>query len=325
MNTARRMSGRSSSSAVGPANRTSPFSRNTRPLASSSATLTDCSTTTTVVPGGVDLPHLLDQLVDHGRGQAERQLVDAEQLGPGDERHGQRQHLLLAARQVAGQLVVPLRRGPGTCATDLGARRRGGVLVVAQHPARQAQVLGDGQGREHALAAGHQRQAQPGDLLGRQAGDVAPVEGDAAPLGGSSPAIALSTVDLPAPLVPSRARISSLDRRCRRRTAPGATRRPPRGPRGRAGGCRGARGGRCPPSARRPRRRGGSAAAAAGLDGLLDGLDVVDSLEAVAAARPRRTNRSRTRSKAWARPPGMTSRMTSRPTPVSSSWAWGNR
>ena len=50
MNTARRMSGRSSSPAVGPRNRTCPFSRNSARWHSSSATLTDCSTTTTVVP-----------------------------------------------------------------------------------------------------------------------------------------------------------------------------------------------------------------------------------------------------------------------------------
>jgi hypothetical protein len=50
MNTERRMSGRSSNSAVGPLKRTSPFSRNTARWASSRATLTDCSTTTMVVP-----------------------------------------------------------------------------------------------------------------------------------------------------------------------------------------------------------------------------------------------------------------------------------
>ena len=50
MNTERRMSGRSSSSAVGPAKRTSPFSMNTARSARLRATLTDCSTITIVVP-----------------------------------------------------------------------------------------------------------------------------------------------------------------------------------------------------------------------------------------------------------------------------------
>ncbi len=48
--TARRMSSRSSSSAVGPSKRTSPFSMNTARSARRSAVLTDCSTSTTVVP-----------------------------------------------------------------------------------------------------------------------------------------------------------------------------------------------------------------------------------------------------------------------------------
>jgi hypothetical protein len=47
---------------------------------------------------------------------------------------------------------------------------------VAEHPAGEAEVLGDRQGGEHALAAGHERQAEAGGLLGRKARDVAPVE-----------------------------------------------------------------------------------------------------------------------------------------------------
>ena len=50
MKTERRMSGRSSRSLVRPLKRTSPFSKKTARSASSSATLTDCSTTTIVVP-----------------------------------------------------------------------------------------------------------------------------------------------------------------------------------------------------------------------------------------------------------------------------------
>jgi len=49
-NTARRTSGRSSSSAVGPSKRTSPFSMNTARSATVHATFTDCSTSTMVVP-----------------------------------------------------------------------------------------------------------------------------------------------------------------------------------------------------------------------------------------------------------------------------------
>ena len=131
----------------------------------------------------VDLAHLVDQAVDDGGRQAERQLVDAEQLGAGDEGHGQRQLLLLAAREVAGQLVVPLAQD-GEHGDGLVDEAAGGVLVVAQHPARQPQVLGHRQRGEHALAARHERQAESGDLLGGQPGDVAPVERDATLAGG---------------------------------------------------------------------------------------------------------------------------------------------
>ena len=107
MNTDRRMSGRSSRSAVGPRNRTSPFSMNTARSASEGHVhrLLDHHDRGAA---GVDLAHLVEQLVDDRRGQAERQLVDQSSFGPGHEGHGQRQLLLLAARQVAGQLVVAL-------------------------------------------------------------------------------------------------------------------------------------------------------------------------------------------------------------------------
>ena len=56
----------------------------------------------------VDLADLGHQLVDDGRRQAEGELVDAEQLRPGDHGHRQRELLLLAARQVAGVLFGAL-------------------------------------------------------------------------------------------------------------------------------------------------------------------------------------------------------------------------
>ena len=108
MKTERRMSGRSSRSPVRPLKRTSPFSRKTARSASSSATLTDCSTTTIVVPVVVQQLDHLEELRHHGRGQAERELVDHEHLGRHHERHGQREHLLLAAGEVARLLVAPL-------------------------------------------------------------------------------------------------------------------------------------------------------------------------------------------------------------------------
>ena len=66
------------------------------------------------------------------------------------------------------------------------------------------------------------------------------------------------------------------------------------------------------------------APAGPGSTGLLDGLDVVDVLDEPVAAGHDADEAVAQRSKAWARPPGMTSRMASSPTPVSSSWAFGN-
>ena len=59
----------------------------------------------------------------------------------------------------------------------------GGPLAAVGPPVavhRHLEVLGHRQGREHALPAGHHGDAEPGDLVGRRAGDVAPVEDDRA-------------------------------------------------------------------------------------------------------------------------------------------------
>ena len=56
-------------------------------------------------PGVVDAVHDVDELADDRGRQAERQLVDEEELRVRDERLAHRQHLLLAAGEVAGHLV----------------------------------------------------------------------------------------------------------------------------------------------------------------------------------------------------------------------------
>ena len=134
-------------------------------------------------PVVADLPHQRQEALDDHRGQAEGELVDHEQLGAGDERHAQGEHLLLAAGQVAGGLVASLAQdreeldgaGPG----GLGALR----VVLAPQPAGQAQVLVHGEGREDARPAGHLHDAPGGDLVRRGVGDVGPVEDDRAAVG----------------------------------------------------------------------------------------------------------------------------------------------
>ena len=55
----------------------------------------------------MDLADNLEQLGDDRGRQAERQLVDHQQLGPGHERTAQGEHLLLATGEVAGHLARP--------------------------------------------------------------------------------------------------------------------------------------------------------------------------------------------------------------------------
>ena len=106
-NTERRTSGRSSSSAVGPWKRISPFSMKYAVSAMVSATFTDCSTRMTVVPCSLELAHDGEQLLDDDWREPERQLVDHQHVGLGEERHREREHLLLAARQVRGGSFMP--------------------------------------------------------------------------------------------------------------------------------------------------------------------------------------------------------------------------
>ena len=83
--TARARSGRSSSSAVGPVKRTSPFSRKIARRARRSAVVTDCSTITTVVPPAcISRDHGDSCSTTSGR-ETERQLVDQQQTRLAEE------------------------------------------------------------------------------------------------------------------------------------------------------------------------------------------------------------------------------------------------
>ena len=192
----------------GPSKRTRPFSMKTARSASVSATFTDCSTTTTVMPAGVEPAHDVAQRGDDHRREAQRQLVDQQHLGSQQQRRGERELLLLAAGQVAGELVAALGQ-------DREQRRspRPGPRAMRSRSARKVQrreteVLVDGEGGEHRLAAGHQRDAGADDLLGARAAQVAVAQADRASTRAPARTSPRSSVDLPAPLVPSSATIS---------------------------------------------------------------------------------------------------------------------
>ena len=86
-----------------------PFSMNMARSANASATFSDCSTTIIVWPARLQLLDDAEQLLDDQRREAERQLVDEQDLGLVHERHREREHLLLAAREIACGHRAPVR------------------------------------------------------------------------------------------------------------------------------------------------------------------------------------------------------------------------
>jgi hypothetical protein len=116
--------------------------------------------------------------VDDRRREAEARLVEQQQLGLAHQRAADRQHLALAARHGAGALQPPLgeprehRVDPLEQARDAGA--------IGQRRGAQQQVVLDALLGEQPPALGRQRQPLAHDRVGRQAGEVLAVEGDAA-------------------------------------------------------------------------------------------------------------------------------------------------
>ena len=112
----------------------------------------------------------LADLRDHARHQAFGRLVQQDDLGLEHHRAGDRQHLLLAARQRAAGLVAPLGQhreiGEDLVEQLLLARLGHAVAIEAG-----AQVLHHGEQAEDAPVLGHVADAEPRQLVRRQAGD----------------------------------------------------------------------------------------------------------------------------------------------------------
>ncbi len=170
MKTERRMSGRSSRSRVRPLKRTSPFSKKTARSASSSATFTDCSTTTIVVPVACNsLTTSSNWATTVGASPSESSSIMST-LG-----------FTMSAMASDSICCSPPERLPACWwprSRRIGKRSstrvRGlghGVVILADHPGTETQVLVHRQGREHAPATGHQRQAPARHRLGGLAGD----------------------------------------------------------------------------------------------------------------------------------------------------------
>src|SRR5262249_26363194 len=110
---------------------------------------------------------------DQDRGEVDRGLVDQQNARRRHQRPSQGQHLLLAARQAAGELAAALLQarkclvGGGEIAVDGAARSRA--------EGAEQQVFLDGQLRKQPPAFRHQGDAEIDNLLGRAADEVVPL------------------------------------------------------------------------------------------------------------------------------------------------------
>ena len=106
----------------------------------------------------------VDDVLGDRRREPEGQLVDEQHVRPRDQRHREREQLLLAAREVARRLAHPRRehREPFERLADVVV----GDLRSRTQPAREPQVLRDRERREHAFAARCVPDAERGDAFG---------------------------------------------------------------------------------------------------------------------------------------------------------------
>ena len=120
----------------------------------------------------VEVPYQIEQLSYQNGAESERRLVEHHQLGPGQQRPADRQHLLLAARQHRGRHVAAL----GEVGEALVDRLGFGLQIVVAAPGAHQQVLVHRQAHEDLAPLGNHHQAGPDAPRGGPAGDVGSVE-----------------------------------------------------------------------------------------------------------------------------------------------------
>ena len=166
-----------------------------------SATFTDCSTTTMVVPGrGTSLTTSSSWPTMVGASPSDSSSIIST-FGRHHERHGQGEHLLLAAREVSGLLMGALAR-MGNRSITLAWRLGHRAVVLADHPRAEPEVLVDGERREDAAPARHEGEAPAGDRLRLVAGDRPRRRAARRRADLTSPLTPFSSVDLPGPVGP---------------------------------------------------------------------------------------------------------------------------
>src|SRR5262245_18697376 len=130
----------------------------------------------------VDGPDDIEDLLHEARGQPHRRFVHAQERGPGHEGATDGEHLLLAARHRAGELMpsLPEHGKEPEYPLQLVVPARLGTSSVPAH----LEVLEDSHPREHAPALGHGRDPALDDLARPKGVDRLTAEGDR-PLAGA--------------------------------------------------------------------------------------------------------------------------------------------
>src|SRR6266511_362369 len=118
-------------------------------------------------------------LSDELRRQPFRELIHQQHPRVAHKRASDREHLLLAARERARDLGVPLSQPRKQLEHALERPARAAAVLQALR--RHHQVLAHGQGTEHAPALRDETDALAGDHVGRKPGDRLAVEADRAP------------------------------------------------------------------------------------------------------------------------------------------------
>ena len=176
-----------------------PSSITTAMSPSASAKRKFCSTSRMVVSSRLQLLEGADHVVDDGRRDALGRLVDQDQPARLDDGAGDRQHLLLPARQHAGGMrPEPLERREEARRSSRARAASGGPPCAASTMFSAHREVG-----EHAHGLRHVGDAGARDVGRGRAADLAAVERDPAALGFHSPMMVRSVVVLPAPLRPS--------------------------------------------------------------------------------------------------------------------------
>src|SRR5207302_10245433 len=118
----------------------------------------------------------LEDHVDEARRETERRLVQQQHLRIRDQRPGDRQLLLLPARERAGLAPPEVPDDRAEVVDALEVR----VEIASGSPSGKAEteVLVDGELTEDAAALGHERDAGAGDVLRPAADDRPPVQPD---------------------------------------------------------------------------------------------------------------------------------------------------